>query len=121
MNCATGSVDTKCAKVEKGKLSQIRVSLSKLNFHRFKDDFRDTVNPSVQGMMPRNDANEDAQHFLFLCLLSTFNDQIFSKQPFAQINTFPNKFWYNTYCIVSYGNKELSDGINYLFLKSYLH
>ena len=44
-------------------LTQIRVGLSKLNFHKFKHNFADTVNP----MCPSNDGIEDAEHFLLLC------------------------------------------------------
>ena len=44
-------------------LSQIRVGLSKLNFHKFKHNFRDTVNP----MCPMNDSIENTEHFLLLC------------------------------------------------------
>ena len=44
-------------------LSQIRVGLSKLNFHKFKHNFRDTVNL----MCPTNDGIEDTEHFLLLC------------------------------------------------------
>ena len=44
-------------------LSQIRVGLSKLNFHKFMHNFRDTINPSC----PTNDAIEDTKHFLLLC------------------------------------------------------
>ena len=44
-------------------LTQIRVGLSKLNFHKFKHNFRDTVNP----MCPTSDGIEDAEHFLLLC------------------------------------------------------
>ena len=44
-------------------LTQLRVGLSKLNFHKFKDNFKDTMNP----MCPTNDGIEDTEHFLFLC------------------------------------------------------
>ena len=44
-------------------LTQLRVALRKLNFHKFKHTFGDTVNP----MCPSNDGIEDAQHFLLLC------------------------------------------------------
>ena len=44
-------------------LTQIRVGLSKLNFHKFKHNFGDTVSP----MCPSNDGIEDAEHFLLLC------------------------------------------------------
>ena len=42
-------------------LLQLRAGLSKLNFHKFKHNFRDTVNP----MCPTNDGIEDME----LCLL----------------------------------------------------
>ena len=44
-------------------LTQLRVGLSKLNFHKFKHNFRDTVNP----MCPTSDGIEDTEHFLLLC------------------------------------------------------
>ena len=40
-------------------LLQIRVGLSKLNFDKFKHNFRDSVNP----MCPTNDGIEDTKHF----------------------------------------------------------
>ena len=39
------------------------MGLSKLNFHKFKHNFRDTINP----MCPTNDGIEDTEHFLLLC------------------------------------------------------
>ena len=44
-------------------LTQLRVGLSKLNFHKFKHNFRDTINP----MCLSNDGTEDAEHLLLLC------------------------------------------------------
>ena len=44
-------------------LTQLRVGLSKLNFHKFKHNFRDTINP----MCPTNDGIEDTEYFLLLC------------------------------------------------------
>ena len=44
-------------------LCQLRVGLSKLNFHKFKHNFRDTINP----LCPSNDGIEDTEHFLLLC------------------------------------------------------
>ena len=44
-------------------LTQLRVGLSKLNFHKFKHNFRDTINP----MCPTNDGIENTEHFLLLC------------------------------------------------------
>ena len=37
--------------------------MSKLNFHKFKHNFRDAVIP----MCPSNDGIEDAEHFLLRC------------------------------------------------------
>ena len=44
-------------------LTQLRVGLSKFNLHKFKHNFRDTVNP----MCPTNDGIEDTEYFLLLC------------------------------------------------------
>ena len=44
-------------------LTQIRVSLSKLNFHKFKHNFRD----ALDAMCPSNDGVENEEHFLLLC------------------------------------------------------
>ena len=46
-------------------LTQLRVGLSKLNFHKFRHNFRDTVNP----LCPASDGVEDTEHFLLLCHL----------------------------------------------------
>ena len=44
-------------------LTQLRVGLSKLCFHKFRHNFRDTVNPEC----PTNDGIETTEHFLLLC------------------------------------------------------
>ena len=44
-------------------LTQLRVGLSELNFHKFKHNFRDTINP----MCPTSDGIEDMEHYLLLC------------------------------------------------------
>ena len=44
-------------------LTQLRVGLSKLNFHKFKHNFQETVDP----MCPINDGIEDTEHFLLHC------------------------------------------------------
>ena len=44
-------------------LTQLRVGLSKLNFRKFKHNFRDTLNP----LCLINDGVEDTEHFLLLC------------------------------------------------------
>ena len=92
-------------------LTQIRVGLSRLNFHKFKHNFRDTVNP----MCPTNDGIEDTEHFLLLCpsfnllrrdLLAGVSNLI---RPFAQINGFSNSALIQ---LLLYGDKDLSDDIN---------
>ena len=44
-------------------LTQLSVGLSKLNYHKFKHNFRDTFNP----LCLINDGIEDTEHFLLLC------------------------------------------------------
>ena len=44
-------------------LTQLRVGLSKLNFHKFKHNFRDTLNP----LCPTNDGVEYTEHYFLLC------------------------------------------------------
>ena len=44
-------------------LTQLRVGLSMLNLHKFRHNFRDTLNP----MCPSNDGVEDTEHFLLHC------------------------------------------------------
>ena len=92
-------------------LSQIRVGFSKLNFHKFKHNFRDTVNP----MCPTNDGIEDTEHFLLLCpsfdvqrrdLLAEVSQLV---RPFVQINSLSNVVLIN---LLLYGDKDLSDNMN---------
>ena len=45
-------------------LTQIRVGLSKLNFHKFRHYFRDTINP----MCLTSDGVDTTEHLLLLCL-----------------------------------------------------
>ena len=92
-------------------LSQIRVSLSKLDFHKFKHNFRDTVNP----MCPTNDGIEDTEHFLLLC--PSFDvqwrdllDEVSQiSPPFVQINSLSNIVLMK---LLLYGDKDLSDNIS---------
>ena len=53
-------------------LTQLRMGLRKLNFHKFKHNFKDTITP----MCPVNDGIEDAENFLLLC--NSFRQQRFS-------------------------------------------
>ena len=92
-------------------LSQLRVGLSKLNFHKFKHNFKDTLNP----LCPTNDGIEDTEHFLLLCpsfdvqrrdLLAEISQML---QPFVQINNLSNIVLIK---LLLYGDKDLSDSIN---------
>ena len=94
-----------------GYLFQLRVGLSKLNFHKFNHNFRDMVNP----MCPTNDGIEDTEHFLLLCpsfdiqrrdLLAGVSELL---RPFVHINTLPDNVLVQ--CLL-YGNKELPDDVN---------
>ena len=91
-------------------LTQLRVGLSKLNFHKFKHNFRDTINP----MCPTNDGIEDTEHFLLLCpsfevprrdLLTGVSALL---RPLGHTNL-PNDFLMQ---ILLYGDKDFPDGIN---------
>ena len=55
-------------------LTQLRVGLSKLNFHKFRHNFRDTINP----MCPINDGVEDTEHSCCFATLIKNTDVIFS-------------------------------------------
>ena len=92
-------------------LSQRRVGLSKLNFHKFKHNFRDTVNP----MCPTNDGIEDTEHFLLLCpsfdiqrrgLLAAVSVALRS---FVEINNLPKNALVQ---ILLYDDKDLPGDVN---------
>ena len=92
-------------------LSQIRVGLSKLNFHKFNHNFRDTVNP----MCPTNDGIEDTEHFLLLC--PSFDIQrrdllagvSVALRPFVEIDSLSNNVLVQ---LLLYGDKNLSSDVN---------
>ena len=44
-------------------VTQLQVGLCKLNFHEFRHNFKDVVNP----LCPANDGVEDKEHFLLHC------------------------------------------------------
>merc|ERR1712141_719612 len=92
------------------------VGLSKLNFHKFKHNFRDTINP----MCPTNDGIEDTEHFLLLCpsfdvqrqdLLSGIVELL---RPFVQIVNLSNDALAQ---LLLYGDKDLSNEVNRDILK----
>ena len=92
-------------------LTQLRVGLSKLNFHKFKHNFRDTINP----MRPTNDGIEDTEHFLLLCpsfdlqrgdLLAGIVELL---RPFVQIANLSNDALTQ---LLLYGDQDLSNDLN---------
>ena len=93
-------------------LSQIRVGLSKLNFHKFKHNFRDTVNP----MCPINDGIENTEHFLLLCPAFEIQRRnlLAGIRPFVQIDGLSSNILVEIYL---YGDKDFSDDINKTILE----
>ena len=85
------------------------MGLSKLKFHKFKHNFRDTINP----MCPTNDGIEDTEHFLLLCpslevprrdLLAGFSALL----PPIGHTDFSNEFLMQ---ILLYGDKDFPDSL----------
>ena len=91
-------------------LTQLRVGLSKLNFHKFKHNFRDTINP----MCISNDGIEDTEHFLLLC--PSFDTQ--RRDLLAGVLALVRPFGLNNPSnevltqLLMYGNKDFPDEIN---------
>ena len=92
-------------------LTQLRVGLSKLNFHNFKLNFRDTENP----MCPTSDGIEDTEHFLLLCpsfdvqrqdLLAGIAELL---RPVVQIADLSNDALTQ---LLLYGDNDLSNNVN---------
>ena len=92
-------------------LSQKRVGLSKLNFHKFRPSFRDTINP----LCPKNVDIEDAVRFLLLC--SSFDMQIRDLlarvtdllRPFVDITNLPRDLFI---CLLLYGDQNLPNDLS---------
>ena len=91
-------------------LTQLRVGLSKLCLHKFRYNFRDSINP----MCPINDGIETMEHFLLLChtfeaerrsLLAGVSELL---QPYGYTNL-PNKVLKQ---ILLYGDKDLPNCLN---------
>ena len=101
-------------------LLQIRIGLSKLNFHKFKHNFRDTINP----MCSTNDGIEDTEHFVLLCpafdiqrrdLLTGVSELL---RPVVQIDTLSNNVLVQ---YLLYSNKELSNDVNKNMIKKTIY
>ena len=90
------------------------MGLSKLNLHKFKHNFRDTINP----MCPANDGIEDAEHFLLLC--NSFREQRCSL--LAGVNDVLEDYGYSEgadtkmLILLLYGNKHLPLEANKIIL-----
>ena len=91
-------------------LCQLRVALSKLNFHKFKHNFRDTINL----LCPSNDGIEDTEHFLLFCPSFTVprRDLLIGVlallRPYGYVNNSNEALTQ----ILLYGNKNLSNDLN---------
>ena len=92
-------------------LTQLRVGLSKLNFHKFKHNFRNAINP----MCLTSDGIEDTEHFLLLCpsfdahrrdLLAGIAELI---RPFIQITDLSNDSLTQLFL---YGDQDLTNDLN---------
>ena len=97
-------------------LTQLGVGLSKLNFHKFMRNFRDTINPTMVSRYTRytNDGIEDTEHFLLLCPSfavprSDLLTGVFALlRPFAYTNLQNNVLMQ----ILLYGDEKFPDELN---------
>ena len=91
-------------------LTQLRVSLSKLNLHKFKHNFRD----AIDAMCPSNDGIESEEHFLLLCLSfdtqrkSLLDRTLPALRPLGITNPSNELLWH----ILLYGCKDLPANSN---------
>ena len=92
-------------------LTQLRVGLSKLEFHKFKHNFKDTINP----MCPTSDGVEDTEHFLLLCPSFDVQRQdllarvVESLRPIVQITDLSNDALTQ---LLFCGSQDLSNDLN---------
>ena len=95
-------------------LTQLKVGLSKLNFHKFSHNFRDTIGP----MCPTNDGIEDTEHFLLLCpsydiqrrdILAGVSELL---RPDVRMNSIPNNVLVQ---ILLYCDKDFSIDVNKMY------
>ena len=97
-------------------LAQLWIRLSKLNLHKFKHNFKDTVNP----MCSINDDIEDTEHFLLLC--NSFTEHRYNL--LAGVNGVLEAYGYseapenNILQLLLYGSKHLPLEANRLILNA---
>ena len=95
-------------------VTQLRVGLSKLSFHKSRHNFKDTINP----MCPVNDGIEDTEHFLLLC--NSFTE--YRRSLLASANDVLQTYGYskapgdNIVQLLLYGDENLPLGANALIL-----
>ena len=103
-------------------LCQLRVGLSKLNFHKFKHNFRDTINP----LCPSNDGIEDIEHFLLLCPSFTVPRRDLLTRVLAMFRPYGyvNNSKEGLTQILLYGDKNLPNDLNkriLLLILNFIH
>ena len=103
-------------------LTQLRVGLSKLCFHKFKHNFRDSINP----MCPSNDGIETTEHFLLLCPSFEVEHQDLLARVFELIRPYGYIDLSNEVLmqLLLYGDKHLTHDLNRNLLKltlKYIH
>ena len=97
-------------------LTQLRVGLSKLNFHKFSHNFSDTINP----ICPINDGLENTEHFILSC--HSFEEQrrallacVIPVLHSFEFTNVPNPILLQ---ILLYGDKKLPFEVNKFILHS---
>ena len=100
-------------------LTQLRVGLSKLNYHKFKHNFKDTTNP----MCPTNDGIEDTEHFLLLCPCFDVQRQDLLAGIYALVRPlgYVNLANEDLLQLLLYGHKDFPNLLNRDILKLTLH
>ena len=90
-------------------LTQLRVGLSKLNFNKFRHNFRDTMNPTC----PINDGIEDTEHFLLLCDSFKEHRCNFLTDVNVVLQNSGHSVWSNSFLqLLLYGDESLSYEVN---------
>ena len=99
-------------------LTQLRVGLCKLNFHKSQHNFRDTINP----MCISNDGIEDTEHFFLLCPSFDIQRRDLLAGVLALVRPYGLSNPSNEVLtqLLMYGNKDFPDEINRNILESTL-
>ena len=94
---------------------QLRVGLSKLNFHKFKHDFQDTINQ----MGPKNESIENMEHILLLCPSFEIQHRILLARVFALLQPlgYVNIAYEPLTHLLLHGGKDFPNDLNKDILK----